>query len=80
MTEPATLHIYDDGEDIVIAESPEAASAIMDEMCDDPHDGKWSRFTATYDFYEEEDGPLVTKTVAEWVAKYGRGYMGSYNC
>lgn len=81
-----TLHAYKGEVDWVVAESPEEAAILAQELygpSSDPegHDtpGHWTQVAddkplAILDT-EDPKGPKTTKTCAEWIASNGRGLL-----
>lgn len=77
MSELKVIDVYGAGEDVVIARDEEDARAIMP---DADFDGAVFRVypdDAPFTICEEEGDPPVTKTCAEWAAKFGRGYFST---
>lgn len=86
VSEPApVLHCYADDSDHVIAYSPEDADAVWREYVGEPHDetehGRWvlcnPHATLHIDFDDGWGGQ--EKTIAEWIAEFGRSFLCSEN-
>ncbi len=87
-----TLKMYHDGHDWVIAESPEDATKVYIAAIGDPglEDDEWTWHELppekSLKFWTDSDGAisepsepgaaLVSSTVAELIAKFGRSYVG----
>lgn len=87
-TEPTApeLHVYDNDHDIVIAHSPEDASAIVAETLFPDVPTKvtgWNRLAddESMDFCDDDQDESLptTRLASEWIAMKGRGYMGSHD-
>ena len=80
-----TLSVWHDGDDWVIAESAEDATAIWTEYYGEPaeelHWKRWedSRTLSVFDFDEDGNVQKVMRPCAEWIAKNGRGWLCSVN-
>ncbi len=80
-----SLSVWTDGEDWVVAESAEDATAIWTEHYGEPaeelHWKRWDdvRTLSVFDFDEDGNVHKVMRPCAEWIAQNGRGWLCSVN-
>ena len=80
-----SLSVWSDGEDWVVAESAEDATAIWTEHYGEPAEElywkRWDdgRTLSVFDFDEDDNVHKVMRPCAEWIAQNGRGWLCSVN-
>ena len=78
-----TLSVWTDGEDWIVAESPEDATAIWKEHYGEPaeelHWKRWEdgRTLAVFDFDENGEVAKIMRPCSEWIEGNGRGWLCS---
>lgn len=64
------LNVYDaDGEEFVIAETPEDAPTTWEQRAAE----------SAFSYHDDGTGKTTTKACGEWAAERGRGYFASAN-
>ena len=80
-----TLSVWHDGDDWVIAESAEDATAVWIEYYGEPAEElRWKRWEdnrtlSMFDFGDDDEVTKIMRTCAEWIAQQGRGWLCGAN-
>jgi len=80
-----TLAVWTDGEDWVVAESAEDATAIWKEHYGEPAEElSWKRWDdnrtlSVFDFDTDAEVRKVSRPCSGWIAQNGRGWLCSVN-